>query len=167
MKEHIFEADLWLPCPRTEMFPFFANAANLQAITPPFLNFVVLTPEPIEMRAGAIIDYKLRVRGFPMRWRTLISAWEPPFRFVDEQVRGPYRQWIHEHTFEERDGGTFMRDLVRDRVPGGALIDRMFVREDVRRIFTFRRDALLRLFSNSDTAGDSRETGGHYRRITR
>lgn len=147
MREQVFEAELWLPRRREEIFPFFADARNLEAITPPFLRFVVLTPAPIEMRAGTVIDYKLRIHGLPVRWRTLISAWEPPVRFVDEQVRGPYRQWIHEHTFEEREGGTLMRDRVRYRVPGGALIDRLFVRRDVERIFAFRRDTLMRHFA--------------------
>jgi ligand-binding SRPBCC domain-containing protein len=147
MSEQTFADELWLPRPRAEVFPFFADARNLEAITPAFLKFVVLTPAPIEMRAGALIDYKLRVHGIPLRWRTLISAWDAPRRFVDEQVRGPYRQWIHEHTFEERDGGTLMRDVVRYRVPGGALADRLFVRRDVERIFAFRREVLVRHFA--------------------
>ncbi len=97
------------------------------------------------MQAGTLIDHKLRVRGIPLRWRTLISTWEPPFRFVDEQLRGPYRQWIHEHTFEERDGGTLTRDVVRYSVFGGALVDRLFVRRDVEKIFTYRTQRLLEL----------------------
>src|SRR5204863_7291836 len=139
MAEFHFETELWLPRPRAEVFNFFSDSHNLENITPPFLKFVVLTPGPIEMRQGTLIDYRLRIRGFPVRWRTLISAWEPPFRFVDEQVRGPYRQCIHEHTFKEQDGGTTMRDSVRYRVPGGALVNRLFVRADVERIFDFRR----------------------------
>jgi len=143
--EHLFRSELWLPRPREEVFNFFGDARNLQAITPPFLNFVVLTPAPIEMRAGTLIDYKLRVRWIPFRWRTLIREWEPPFRFVDEQLRGPYRQWIHEHTFGERDGGTLARDVVRYSVFGGALIDRLFVRRDVKKIFAYRTQRLLEL----------------------
>ncbi len=145
MHEVVFHSELWLPRPRSEVFAFFGDALNLQAITPDFLNFQVLTPRPIEMRAGTLIDYKLRVRGIPLRWRTLIRAWEPPFRFVDEQLRGPYRQWIHEHTFEERDGGTLARDVVRYSVFGGALIDRLFVRRDVEKIFAYRSKRLLEL----------------------
>lgn len=146
MAEFLFETELWLPRPRAEVFHFFSDSHNLEDITPPFLKFVVLTPGPIEMRQGTLIDYKLRIRGFPVRWRTLISAWEPPFRFVDEQVRGPYRQWIHEHTFKEQDGGTMMRDSVRYRVPGGSLVNRFFVRADVERIFDFRRKWLQKHF---------------------
>ena len=145
MHEVVFHSELWLPRPRAEVFAFFGDALNLQAITPDFLNFQVLTPRPIEMRAGTLIDYKLRVRGIPLRWRTLIREWEPPFRFVDEQLRGPYRQWIHEHTFEERDGGTLARDVVRYSVFGGALVDRLFVRRDVENIFAYREKRLKEL----------------------
>jgi ligand-binding SRPBCC domain-containing protein len=95
-----------LAAPLSEVFPFFADAYNLERITPSFLSFKVLTPAPIEMRPGTLIDYRLRVRGAPLRWRSEITAWEPPYRFVDEQRRGPYRAWIHEHRFEERDGRT-------------------------------------------------------------
>ena len=145
MHKVVFRSELWLPRPRAEVFDFFGDARNLQAITPEFLNFEVLTPAPIVMRAGTLIDYKLRVRGIPLRWRTLISAWEPPHRFMDEQLRGPYRQWIHEHTFEERDGGTLARDIVRYSVFGGALVDRLFVRRDVEKIFAHREKRLKEL----------------------
>ena len=145
MHEVIFRSELWLPRPGAEVFAFFGDARNLQAITPEFLNFEVLTPAPFEMHAGTLIDYKLRVRGIPLRWRTHIRAWEPPFRFVDEQLRGPYRQWIHEHTFEERDGGTLARDVVRYSVFGGALVDRLFVRRDVEKIFAYRSRRLQEL----------------------
>lgn len=138
--------ELWLPRPRAEVFNFFSDASNLEHITPAFLNFVVLTPKPIQMTSGSLIDYKLRVRGIPMRWRTLISVWEPPFRFVDEQLRGPYRQWVHEHKFEERDGGTLAVDVVRYAVLGGALIDWLLVRRDVEKIFAFRQRRLGEMF---------------------
>ena len=149
MPEQLFETELWLPRPRAEVFEFFSNAHNLETITPPFLKFTLSTPAPIEMRAGTLIDYRLRIRGLPVRWRTLISAWEPPFRFVDEQVRGPYRQWIHTHTFTERDGGTMMCDSVRYIVPGGVLIDRWIVRPDIERIFAFRSEWMLKHFGHS------------------
>jgi ligand-binding SRPBCC domain-containing protein len=146
MTVHRFEAELWLPRPRTEVFPFFADAANLEAITPPWLNFSILTSRPISMKPGALIDYQIRLRGLSLRWRTEISVWEPPFRFVDRQLKGPYRQWIHEHLFEEKDGGTLCIDRVDYAVPGGALINRLFVRRDVERIFAYRTGQLERMF---------------------
>ena len=106
MTAHIFQAELWLPPPREIVFPFFATARNLEVLTPPWLNFRVLTPGKIEMRVGAIIDYQLRSHGLPVRWRTEITGWNPPFSFCDEQRRGPYRRWSHTHTFAEQAGGT-------------------------------------------------------------
>lgn len=146
MRESRFESELWLPRPVEEVFPFFADAGNLERLTPPWLRFRILTPRPIEMRPGALIDYRLRVHGLPLAWRTRIEAWEPPHRFVDAQLRGPYRLWHHTHTFEARDGGTLCRDVVRYAVPGGALVDRLLVRRDVERIFAYRREELNRIF---------------------
>jgi ligand-binding SRPBCC domain-containing protein len=141
------ETELWVARPREEVFPFFANARNLELITPPLVRFAVLTPDPIEMRVGLRIDYRLRVRGLPLHWQSEITAWEPPQRFVDEQCRGPYRVWIHEHTFEEHDGGTLALDRVRYAVPGGGLIDRLVVRPQLRRIFAYRQTRLGEIFS--------------------
>jgi len=156
MTEHRFESEIWLPRPRREIFPFFADATNLERITPPWLSFRVISPTPVEMRTGALIDYRLRVHGLPLRWRTRIEEWIPPGRFVDRQLRGPYRLWLHTHTFEERDGGTLCRDLVRYAVPGGAWIDRLFVRRDVERIFAFRAAALRRIFGAPDATNGAR-----------
>jgi ligand-binding SRPBCC domain-containing protein len=149
MRVRQFQTELWLPLPPEELFPFFADAANLDAITPPWLHFRIVTPRPIAMGEGTLIDYKLRVRGVPLRWRTRISAWQPPHRFVDEQLRGPYRQWIHEHRFEPRDGGTLARDCVRYAVPFDWLAHRWFVRPDIERIFRYRREALRTRFGSS------------------
>jgi len=146
MKEYPFHAELWLPKPREEVFAFFSEARNLEALTPPWLRFEVLTPAPIPMEAGTLIDYRIRIRGFPIRWRTEITLWEPPHRFADIQLRGPYTRWDHTHTFEERDGGTLCLDDVVYRPRGGALVHALFVRRDVERIFAYRRDALRRLF---------------------
>jgi ligand-binding SRPBCC domain-containing protein len=141
-----FETELWLPRPREEVFAFFAEAGNLEAITPDWLSFAILTSRPVVMRPGTMIDYRIRLHGFPVRWRTEITAWEPPARFVDEQRQGPYHLWIHEHLFEEREGGTLARDRVQYAVPGGWLIERLFVRKDVEKIFAFRQEKLASLF---------------------
>lgn len=145
MRLREFQSELWLPLPPGELFPFFADAGNLDAITPPWLHFHIVTPKPITLRTGTLIDYRLRVRGLPLLWRTHIKEWQPPHRFVDEQLRGPYRQWIHEHTFEPRDGGTLARDHIRYAVPFDRLLHRWFVRPDIEMIFRFRNAALTRL----------------------
>jgi len=146
MRVREFQSELWLPLPPAELFPFFADATNLDAITPPWLHFRIVTPPPIEMQAGALIDYRLRVHGLPLGWRTRIKEWKPPHRFVDEQIHGPYLQWIHEHTFEERGGGTLTRDRVLYAVPFDFLAHRWFVRPDIERIFHFRSEALVKRF---------------------
>ncbi len=148
--ERILQKTTWLPRPLEEVFAFFADAANLEKLTPDFLRFQILTKQPVEMKPGALIDYRIKVRGLPMRWRTRISVWEPPHRFVDEQLKGPYRMWIHEHTFRAVDGGTEVGDFVRYRVPGWILepvLHRIFVGPDVERIFRYRQEILEKLFS--------------------
>ena len=150
MRVFHLEAELWLPIPRAEVFPFFADAGNLEQITPPWLKFEITMPRPISMKPGALIDYRISLRGLPLRWRTEISVWEPPFRFVDRQLRGHYRQWVHEHTFEERDGGTLCTDRVDYAVLGGAVVERLFVRRDVLRVFEHRTAALRSHFHVSD-----------------
>jgi len=141
------EAQLFLPHPLEKVFPFFADARNLETLTPPWLRFEILTPLPIRMHAGALIEYRLRLHGIPLRWESEITAWEPQKRFVNKQRHGPYRQWIHEHTFTERDGGSEVRDFVRYSVPGGRLVDFLFVRHDARRVFEYRHSKLRDLFA--------------------
>lgn len=144
-----FRSELWLPSPPDQVFPFFADAANLETITPPWLKFEIVTRAPVEMREGSLIDYRLRIRGIPVLWRTRIAAWEPPDRFVDEQLRGPYRQWIHEHTFEPKDGGTLARDVVNYAVPFDFLVHRRLVRPDIEHIFKYRSEALRKRFKQA------------------
>jgi len=146
MKIRTFETEVWLPRPRDEVFAFFSDVANLDAITPPWVKFKTITPGSIEMRAGTAIDHRLRIHGIPIRWRSKITAWEPPARFVDEQVRGPYRLWAHEHLFEERDGGTVVRDRVRYAAPFDFFTHKFLVRPDVERIFRHRTECLKRRF---------------------
>jgi len=139
-----------VPRGRDQVFAFFADAGNLEVLTPPWLRFEVVTPRAVEMRVGARIDYRLKVRGLSLRWTSEITAWSPPDLFVDEQVRGPYRLWHHEHRFEERPGGTGVIDHVRYAVPGGPgierFIQRLVVGPDVARIFDYRQRRLGELF---------------------
>lgn len=127
------------------MFALFSDAFQLERLTPPWLRFRVLTPGPISMREGQLIDYQLKLHGLPVRWRTEITDWEPPFLFRDSQRRGPYLLWEHTHTFEESDGGTLVCDQVKYRVPGGFLINRLFVQRDLLRIFNYRHDQFPKL----------------------
>jgi ligand-binding SRPBCC domain-containing protein len=143
MPVHVLRREQRLPGPPEAVFPFFADARNLEAITPPLLQFRLLTPEPVEMGVGTFLQYALRLRGLPVRWDTLIQAWDPPYRFVDVQVRGPYRLWHHTHELEPLDGGsaTLMRDTVRYALGFGAageLAHRLLVRRDLEAIFDFR-----------------------------
>jgi ligand-binding SRPBCC domain-containing protein len=146
---YTLDCELRLPRPIGEVFNFFADAHNLQLLTPPSLHFQVATLEPIIIERGTLIDYRLRVRGIPMRWQSEITVWEPPHRFVDEQRRGPYRSWVHEHTFVADGSDTVVRDRVRYEVFCGWLVNRLFVRKDLEAIFDYRRQTLLRLFAAS------------------
>jgi hypothetical protein len=138
-----------LAAPLDEVFAFFSEAANLQRITPDWLHFDIRDVDGEPIGEGTRIDYRLKVRGVPMRWRSRIERWQPPHRFVDRQLRGPYKLWVHEHTFEAVDGGTLCRDHVRYQVPGGPLAPlthRLLVRPDVDRIFAHRTAVLRELF---------------------
>tara|TARA_R100000687_G_scaffold83278_1_gene85420 strand:+ start:1260 stop:1823 length:564 start_codon:yes stop_codon:yes gene_type:complete len=143
-----------LPQPRESVFPFFANAHNLEKLTPSFLKFQVLTPKPIEMKSGAEIRYQLKVRGIPIKWKTSILDWDPPHQFVDNQDTGPYALWHHTHTFEPtEDGtGTICTDTVRYRPRGwvlAPLVNRFFVQRDVVNIFRYRFKKLEEIFPPS------------------
>lgn len=146
MKIHTLDRELHLARPRSEVFPFFADAANLEVLTPPSLKFHILSPRPIRMQVGTLIDYRIVIRGLPMRWRSQITVWEPPFRFVDEQRRGPYRLWRHEHEFIERDGETIISDRVRYAVPFDFIMHRWLVRPEIERIFDFRTKKMHEVF---------------------
>lgn len=151
-QNYVFESQLWLPAPPEEVFEFFSKAENLQRITPSWLNFEFLTPLPIEIKQGSLIDYRLKLFGIPIHWKTEIAAWEPPNRFVDSQIKGPYQTWIHTHRFESiKGGGTMMTDRV-EYMPKGSLLapllDRLFVRRNVEKIFEYRREEILRIFAD-------------------
>jgi len=130
--------------PLPDVFAFFADCRNLEALTPPELRFRILTPDAHEVREGLRIDYQLRIWGIPFQWQSLISAWEPGRRFVDEQTRGPYRRWHHEHRFEAAGDGTIVTDQVDYSVPGGA-IAHLVVRPQLMRIFRYRAERLAEL----------------------
>ena len=143
---HVLRREQRLPGTPEEVFPFFAEAANLEAITPPWLGFQVATPSPIEMRVGTLIEYRLRLHRLPIAWLTRIEEWVPDERFVDMQLTGPYRLWHHTHTFRPHpDGGTLMTDTVRYALPFGplgSLAHRVLVRRDLERIFDYRARAV-------------------------
>lgn len=148
---YVLEREVTLPVARGQLFPFFADARNLERLTPPSLRFEILTPGTIEMRAGAIIDYRLRLSGVPVAWRTVIAEWEPPVRFTDVQLRGPYALWRHTHAFDETAGGTLMRDRVEYALPFGplgALAHRLFVARRLHDIFAFRARVITEMFAS-------------------
>lgn len=156
MRERTLRTSVRVAWPLDQVFPFFSDAHNLDRITPPWLRFRVLTPRPIRMGKGATIDYELRVRGVPIRWTSEITAWEPPHRFVDEQVRGPYRKWVHEHLFATKEGGTEIVDEVTYAAPGGILeplLHGLFVKRDLARIFSFRGRMMTEIFPVSLVEG--------------
>jgi ligand-binding SRPBCC domain-containing protein len=145
MRVFTLDRETFVPAGPADVFRFFASAKNLETLTPPWLHFELLNPE-VEIRAGARIDYRLQIHGFPVAWQSEITAWDPPLRFVDEQTRGPYRLWIHEHRFQPTREGTVVGDHVRYAVPGGAIVRRLFVARDLDKIFDFRAARILEIF---------------------
>ena len=160
LRTHVLHREQRLAGTPEEVFSFFADARNLEAITPPLLRFTVVTPGPIEMHVGTLIEYRLRVHGAPVSWLTSIQVWEPPHRFVDMQLKGPYALWHHTHAFAATGPGeTTMTDTVRYAVGVGAfgeLAHRLFVRRDVERIFAHRAEVIAPLLA-ADIAGRRRE----------
>lgn len=144
----LLERELIVPRDIHEVFAFFCDPANLDHLTPPWLTFRIVGSSTPEIGNGTLIDYKLKVRGIPLRWRSRIVDWNPPFSFADEQLRGPYRSWFHRHTFEDLGGKTSVGDSVRYSVLGGALINRLLVRPDVERIFDYRLEQLAKIFGS-------------------
>ena len=142
------EQEQFIPKARTEVFKFFSDAFNLQALTPSFLNFMILTKPPIDIQEGTLIDYRIALFGIPMEWKTRIERFEVDTMFVDQQIQGPYQLWHHTHTFEDVPGGTMMRDIVDYRLPFGPIgliAHAIFVRRTLQRIFKYRYDSLDRL----------------------
>lgn len=147
MRHHL-NTELDVPVPIDRVFQFFSAAENLQRITPPELGFEILTPLPVVIRAGSLIDYRIRLFGLPMRWRSEITVWEPPRRFVDVQVKGPYKEWVHTHTFgASRDGRTRISDHVQYQLPLTPFGDVALplIALQLRRIFAYREEVTRRL----------------------
>lgn len=140
--------ETFLPRPLSKVFPFFADAGNLEALTPANLQFRILTEGPLDMRAGLLIDYRIRIFRVPFRWQTLIEVWEPEKRFVDVQLKGPYKSWRHTHSFEETAQGTWVRDSVEYEMPFGPLgrfTHALMVRRMLKNIFDFREQKMREL----------------------
>jgi ligand-binding SRPBCC domain-containing protein len=148
-KYHILERETFIPSSIDRVFDFFSRAENLNRITPPWLHFKIRTDTPIHMAKGTLIDYTLRLKGLPVRWRSQITEWNPLRSFEDTQIKGPYTVWIHHHLFRSENGGTVMRDSVEYVVPGWILepLIHFFVRRDLERIFDYREDSLIKIFT--------------------
>lgn len=158
----ILEAETLVPRRLDDVFPFFAEAGNLQRITPPELSFHIETPLPVKMDTGVLLDYRLRLAGVPFRWRSRISLWDPPFRFLDEQLTGPYAEWVHLHTFERVPEGTRVRDRVRYRLPlhPASVLATPLITRQLHRIFSFRERAIQEILGAAEgTASESSRWG--------
>src|SRR5436309_13440512 len=148
MADHVHESRAWVARPREEVFAFFADPANLRIVTPPALAFR-LRDQLAEMEAGAVFDYRIRWLGVPLRWRAFIREYDPPFRFIDVQVRGPYSRWEHRHLFLSEAGGTWIEDHVRYRLPLGPIgraAHVVLVRRQLEKIWLFRDRAIAERF---------------------
>jgi ligand-binding SRPBCC domain-containing protein len=148
------EKESFIPKPVEEVFAFFSRAENLEKVTPSRLQFRILTELPIKMHSGSMIDYQLKIWGLPFLWRTEITVWDPPYRFVDIQAKGPYRKWIHEHRFEKSGDGTQMLDTVEYAVPGGwfaPIIHKFFIKKDLEAIFKYRQRKYEEIFNKKSS----------------
>ena len=148
MSVHRLHREQFVARPLDEVFEFFSSASNLELLTPSLMHFEIVTPGPIAMAPGTLIEYRLRVHGIPIRWISRIEEWEQGHRFVDRQLKGPYKLWHHTHEFEEMPGGTKVSDSVRYELPLGVLGELgglPLVRRDLARIFDYRREAVQKL----------------------
>ena len=155
---YVLKSSITLPVDRESLFEFFSDAFQLEKITPTFLKFRVLTPAPIVVQQGTLIDYSLKLHGVPIRWQTEISSWDPPFSFTDRQLKGPYSLWEHFHTFDATDAGTIVNDTVKYRVPGGPLIHSLLVKKDLLRIFAYRQSQMIQLFESGNPDQNTKGT---------
>jgi ligand-binding SRPBCC domain-containing protein len=158
------ESEQWVPRPVAEVFTFFGEPQNLARLTPGWLGFEILTPPPVPMRQGALIDYLIRLGPLPTRWRTLITTFAPPHKFVDEQLSGPYSFWHHTHEFIDQDGGTLIRDRVLYLLPLGLLgrvVERLVIRRQLRAIFSYRQRVIAEIFPGEEHDSQENKTRPH------
>ena len=142
--------------PINEVFSFFEKPENLQEITPLYLNFKIITPSPIKMEVGQIISYNIKLRGIPIKWNSLISSYDPPNSFIDQQIKGPYAIWHHTHRFKEQDGGTLIEDEVKYAIPFGIvgrILNYLFIKNDLKKIFQYREERIALIFKNNNIEG--------------
>jgi ligand-binding SRPBCC domain-containing protein len=153
--DHVLESRVWVEASRSRVFAFFDDPANLTRLSPPSLRFELLTPGPIVMGAGTVLDYRVRWLGLTLSGRAFIREHDPPVRFVDVQLRGPYRRWEHRHLFLEDSGGTWVEDRVTYGLPLGplgSLGHALVVRRQLERLWEYRRQKLVEWFGPSRTA---------------
>ena len=153
MKLYSLDSVQFINKPIEDVFEFFSKPDNLSVITPPRLGFKILTPTPIDMSTGRLIDYKIYLMGIPIHWRTLITDFDPPHMFVDQQIKGPYTMWHHTHTFQKVDGGVEIKDRVVYSIPFsilGRLLNFLWIRKDLENIFNYRKKVIDELFENDD-----------------
>ena len=153
MKLYTLDSIQFINKPIEDVFEFFSNPDNLSVITPPKLGFKILTPTPIKMSVGRLIDYKIYLMGIPIHWRTLITNFDPPHTFIDQQIKGPYTIWHHTHTFQKVDGGVEIKDRVVYSIPFsilGRILNFLWIRKDLENIFNYRKKVIDELFGNDD-----------------
>ena len=140
----------FIPHPINRVFGFFSKPENLEKITPNTLHFKILADLPIDMKVDQEIDYKIRIRGIPMRWRSKILSYDPPNSFIDEQIKGPYALWHHTHNFIEKDGGTYIHDIVKYKIPYGFIgrfLNKVWISKDLNSIFSYRKHEIAKFFN--------------------
>jgi ligand-binding SRPBCC domain-containing protein len=152
MTDSTFECEQWVPSNIKDVFIFFAEAKNLESITPPHLNFKIIEMSTENITKGTLIDYKIRLYGAPMEWKTHIREFKENEMFIDEQLKGPYTKWLHTHTFQEKDGGTLIIDHILYKIPFGSLGNLIlgnFIRKDIQAIFNYRKNFIKEYFSHA------------------
>ena len=147
----VLERQTVIDQPIDVVFSFFSDASNLEVLTPPWLNFNILTVLPIKMKTGTQINYKLKLHGIPVKWQSDIKKWDPPNKFVDEQTKGPYTKWVHTQEFTETAHGILINDRLEYQVPGGFISNFLYVRNQLNQIFDYRQNKMQEFFELKDS----------------